>query len=126
MKFSVPVTLTVTGWVEIEAEDLQEAQKKAKDLNDTGVSYVDIQDPEYYTEVYDEVEPLFPTPTEEYEFTPDELALGERMFDLQPESPWTAFCELQESFGDMSLEKRQALHDLIKDKRKQVLWKQCF
>lgn len=48
-----------------------------------------------------------------YTFTLKELALGERMFRLQPDSPWTAFCELRELFGDMPLEKKQALYDVI-------------
>lgn len=50
-------------------------------------------------------------------FTKDELALGERMFDLQPDSPWTAFCELRELFGSMSLERRQDLYDVVAKRR---------
>jgi len=51
------------------------------------------------------------------DFTKDELALGERMFDSQPDSPWTAFCELRELFGEMSLERRQELHDVVAKRR---------
>lgn len=51
------------------------------------------------------------------DFTPEELALGERMFDLQPDSPWTAFCELRELFGSMSLARRQDLHDVVAKRR---------
>lgn len=46
-------------------------------------------------------------------FTKEELALGERLFNSQPDSPWTAFCELRELFGSMSLERRQALYDIV-------------
>jgi hypothetical protein len=51
------------------------------------------------------------------EFTKEELALGERMFNVQPNSPWTAFCELRELFGSMSLERQQALHDVVAQRR---------
>jgi hypothetical protein len=50
-------------------------------------------------------------------FTKEELALGERMFDSQPDSPWTAFCELRELFGSMPLERRQELHDVVARRR---------
>lgn len=50
-------------------------------------------------------------------FTNEELAIGERMFALQPDSPWTAFCELRELFGSMSLERRQELHDVVAQRR---------
>lgn len=43
-------------------------------------------------------------------FTEEEVALGIRMFMLQPDSPWTAFCELREYF-DMPLERKQDLFD---------------
>jgi hypothetical protein len=46
-------------------------------------------------------------------FTEQELELGRRLFRLQPDSPWTAFLELREYFGDMSLERRQELYDII-------------
>ena len=52
-----------------------------------------------------------------HEFTKEELALGERMFNLQPNSPWTAFCELRELFGSMSLERQQSLHDAVAQRR---------
>ena len=51
------------------------------------------------------------------DFTKEELALGERMFDLQPDSPWTAFCELRELFGSMSLERQQELYDIVAKRR---------
>lgn len=51
------------------------------------------------------------------DFTKEELALGERLFDSQPDSPWTAFCELRELFGTMSLERRQALYDVVAKRR---------
>jgi hypothetical protein len=50
-------------------------------------------------------------------FTKEELALGARMFDLQPDSPWTAFCELCGLFGSMSLERRQELYDIVAKQR---------
>jgi hypothetical protein len=53
-------------------------------------------------------------------FTKEELAIGERLFDLQPDSPWTAFCELRALFGPMSLERRQELYDVVA-KRREVL-----
>ena len=56
-------------------------------------------------------------PSKESDFTKEELALGERMFDLQPESPWTAFGELRELFGEMTLERRQELHDVVAKRR---------
>lgn len=51
------------------------------------------------------------------DFTKEELALGERMFDMQPDSPWTAFCEARELFGSMSLERQQELHDVVAKQR---------
>ncbi len=51
------------------------------------------------------------------DFTAEELALGEQMFDQQPESPWTAFLELRELFGAMSLERRQDLYDVVAKRR---------
>ena len=55
-------------------------------------------------------------------FTKEELALGERLFDLQPDSPWTAFCELRELFGSMSLEHRQELYDVVAKRRNHPLY----
>ena len=51
------------------------------------------------------------------DFSKEELALGERMFDQQPDSPWTAFCELRELFGSMSLAALQELHDIVAKRR---------
>jgi hypothetical protein len=50
-------------------------------------------------------------------FTKEELALGNRLFDVQPDSPWTAFCELRELFGSMSLERMQELYDAVAKQR---------
>lgn len=62
MKFSAPVTYTTTGWIEIEADTLDEAKKKAAYLNDMdsdGVNYFDIKDAGISSEVHaDEVEPI--------------------------------------------------------------------
>jgi hypothetical protein len=52
------------------------------------------------------------------DFTKEELALGERLFVLQPDSPWTAFCEMRGLFGAMSLERRQELYDVVVAKRR--------
>ena len=50
-------------------------------------------------------------------FTEEELALGERLFDQQPDSPRTAFLELRELFGSMALERRQELYDVVAKRR---------
>lgn len=45
MKFSAPVVYTISGWIEIEAADLAEAKKIAKEINETdGVEFSSIKD----------------------------------------------------------------------------------
>ena len=45
-RFSAPVVYTTVGWVEIEADNLFEAQLKAKEINEEdGVERFKIQDP---------------------------------------------------------------------------------
>lgn len=48
--FSVPVILTVSGWVKIEANSLAEALEKGRKLNDEGVDTDSIEDPSYSSE----------------------------------------------------------------------------
>ena len=44
--FSVPVIYTTVGWIEIHAKDREEAVTQARKLNDVGIEYFSIQDPE--------------------------------------------------------------------------------
>ncbi len=52
-------------------------------------------------------------PRAEPKFTEEEIATGLRLFRLQPDSPWTAFCELRHPFVGMPLERKQRLYDHI-------------
>jgi Mg2+ and Co2+ transporter CorA len=54
MKFSVPVTRHTTGWVRIEAINLAEAKKIAKQLGIDGLTTEYINDPEDFDEVESE------------------------------------------------------------------------
>lgn len=57
MKYVVPVTATITGWVEVEADTLKEAKQKAEQLDEDGVNLVDIKDSDTTTECHiDEME----------------------------------------------------------------------
>ncbi len=59
MKFSVPAIFTVSGWVEIEADSLEDAQRKAVALNRNGVNFFDIKDSDDYSEcMVDEIAEL--------------------------------------------------------------------
>ena len=45
-RFSAPVVYTTVGWVKIEADNLFEAQLKAKEINEEdGIEHLSIQDP---------------------------------------------------------------------------------
>lgn len=50
--FSVPVTYTVSGWIEIKAETLAQAKQKAEKLNEEGVEMNQIEDSETSSEVH--------------------------------------------------------------------------
>ena len=57
MRFTAPVTYTTTGWIEIQAESIEDARKEAERLNDEGVEYLSIQDADCHSEVHvDEIE----------------------------------------------------------------------
>lgn len=49
--FKARVIFTVTGYVNIAAKSVQEAKEQVKYLNDVGVNYSCILDPEYYSEI---------------------------------------------------------------------------
>lgn len=48
--FTVPVVITIAGWVSVEAKCLVEARLKAGRLNHEGVDQDSIQDPTYSSE----------------------------------------------------------------------------
>ncbi len=52
MKFTVPVTYTISGWIEINADDVNAARKKAEELNDAGISIDIIEDRSDASEVH--------------------------------------------------------------------------
>lgn len=57
-KYPCPVLYSVSGWVEIEAENLADAKAKAEKMNDEGFDQKDIRDPDFYSECFvDEIEP---------------------------------------------------------------------
>lgn len=59
MKFSVPAIFTTSGWVEIDADSLEDAKSKVDELNNRGVNFFDIQDPTSHSECFvDEIEEL--------------------------------------------------------------------
>lgn len=59
MKFSVPAIFTTSGWVEIDADSLEDAKRKVEQLNEHGVNYFDIKDSTSYSEcLVDEIEEL--------------------------------------------------------------------
>ncbi len=49
-QFTVPIVYTTTGWVYVLAEDMDSAKKKVEEMNENGVEYFDIQDPECHSE----------------------------------------------------------------------------
>lgn len=48
--FTFPVVLTITGWVSVEANSLEEARIKGAKMNGEGVDEASIQDPNYSSE----------------------------------------------------------------------------
>lgn len=50
-EYTVPVVLTISGWVSIKAKDAEEASLKAKALNELGVDADEINDPTTSCEV---------------------------------------------------------------------------
>jgi hypothetical protein len=59
MKFSVPAIFTTSGWVEIDADSLEDAKRKVEKLNERGVNYFDIQDSTSHSEcIVEEIEEL--------------------------------------------------------------------
>lgn len=56
-RFVIPVTITITGWVEVKAKDKEEAIQQAKKLQENGVSLFDVRDSSEDTDVHiDEIE----------------------------------------------------------------------
>ena len=64
-KYFVPVTYTISGWVEISAENKHDALVKAEHLSDSGFVQSLIQDPDFSTEVFTDELSEITTPTEE-------------------------------------------------------------
>lgn len=59
MIFTVSCCMTVVGWIEVEADNLEDAKKKCLKINDVGFPYEDINDPEYESELFlDEIEEM--------------------------------------------------------------------
>jgi hypothetical protein len=59
MKYTVPVVLTVTGYVIIDALSLSDAKASAKILNEDGVHLAEIEDPSFESEcMLDEICPV--------------------------------------------------------------------
>lgn len=59
MKFAIPVVYTVTGWLEIDANSLDEAKEKASTINEEGVPFYDIKDSDTSSEcMLDEIEKI--------------------------------------------------------------------
>jgi len=59
MKFSVPASVTVTGWILVQAESLEAAKTEAARLNDVGISLEALNDADESSEVHaDEIETL--------------------------------------------------------------------
>lgn len=57
MKFSVPVVYTISGWLEINADSLEDARKKAAQINEDGVDFCSIEDSDAVSEcLIDEIE----------------------------------------------------------------------
>ena len=62
MTFSVPVVLTISGWVKVEADSLSAAKSKAQKLNEDGVVFGDIEDSSASSEcMLDEIEQQDPS-----------------------------------------------------------------
>jgi hypothetical protein len=49
--FTVPVVLTTTGWITINANSLEEAKLIADKLDQDGVKLDQVEDPEFYSEL---------------------------------------------------------------------------
>lgn len=58
-KFTVPATLTITGLLTIEAEDMLDAISKAGKLNIDGVEYTSVEGQYEWTEADESSEVLF-------------------------------------------------------------------
>ena len=57
MEFTVPVTVTVTGWILVTAKNIEEAREKAAKLNVEGVPQSHLEDVEETSEcMLDEIE----------------------------------------------------------------------
>ncbi len=51
MKFSISASITYTGWIEVDAEDIKEAKAKGYILHDVGIELVDLKDADCTSEV---------------------------------------------------------------------------
>ena len=59
MKFTVPASVTISGWIEVEAIGIGEAKAKAERLNDDGIDADDLNDRDYCSVVHaDEAAPM--------------------------------------------------------------------
>lgn len=58
MKFTVPASVTISGWIEVEAANLAEAKVKAEKFNDDGIDTDCLNDPDFCSVVHaDETAP---------------------------------------------------------------------
>jgi len=59
MKFSVPAIFTTSGWVEINADSLEDAKKRVEKLNERGINFFDIKNARSHSEcMVDEIEEI--------------------------------------------------------------------
>jgi hypothetical protein len=57
MKFNCPASVTTTGWIEIDAPNIEEAKKIARQKNKDGIDQDDLNDTETSSEVHvDEID----------------------------------------------------------------------
>ena len=52
MKFTVPASVTISGWIEVEAATLADAKAKCAKLNDEGIDSDCLNDTEFHSVVH--------------------------------------------------------------------------
>jgi len=88
-EYAVPVTYTTTGWVKVKGRVLEEAKVNAKELEEEGVEYFSIHDPEVSVELHiDEIEEIKEPPTEVEQVA--EMVANNPAFDMKPLKDYAA------------------------------------
>jgi len=93
-KFSVTATVTVTGWVEIQAEDLEGAEAIAARMIEEGIDINSLQDPDLDSEVLD----IIPTGCGHERNSLQDPDLDSEVIDIIPSLAWTR--ALAEMYSD--------------------------